>query len=273
MRRTQTSFVRASYEQLRFASKWHGLTPGVSLPFSRALRRVSAIIAIIVTVSIVRVGAEQSTSRSDRRPSSLHIEQVVAWFSADCSILRAAPSTTSRLHRHVSSAPQKHTRTPGSCASRRPPTTPTKPPLKQLVSHESWHIYPSICLSIRPSVRLSVRLFIHPSIHLFIHLLVRPPAPSYVYEQNTKATARDKRQRQERHWCLCARLGVSSSLGLDSLPSLHTLKMKQSLIPLYVITRIVPSHRQTTDQEFTTLSITTLYVLRFISCVTTVAVN
>lgn len=116
---------------------------------------------------------------------------------------RAAPSTASRLPRHVSSAPQKHTRTPGSRTSRRPPTTSTKPPLKQLVSHESWHIYPSI----RPSVRSFVHLFVRPSIHssnhpsiqpsiyLFIHLLVRPPAPSYVYEQNTKATARDKRQR------------------------------------------------------------------------------
>lgn len=112
---------------------------------------VSAVIAIIVTVSIVRAGAERSTSRSDRRPSSLHIEQVVAWFSVDCSILRAAPSTTSRSHT-FSSAPQKHTRMPGSHASRRPPTTPTKPPLKQSVSHESWHVRPSIHPPIHPSV-------------------------------------------------------------------------------------------------------------------------
>lgn len=83
-------------------------------------------------------------------------------------LFHSESSTTSRLHRHVSSAPQKHTRMPGSCASRRPPTTPTKPPLKQLVSHESWHIYPSICLSFRPSVRPSIYSSIHPSIYSFI---------------------------------------------------------------------------------------------------------
>jgi len=138
---------RASNDQLRFASKWYGLTPGVSLPLSRS-PGVSAVIAIIVTVSIVQTGAEQSTSRSDRRPSSLHIEQVVAWFSADCSILRAAPTTTSHSHTRFLCTPETHTYV---WLARL--TSPT---------HNSYEATPKAVGEPRELARSSI----HPSVHL-----------------------------------------------------------------------------------------------------------
>lgn len=190
----KTLFVRASYEQLRFASKWHGLTPGVSLRSPASFGDNCNNCHGLHCSSWRR--AEYFEER--RRPSSLHGgtsgRLILGWLfhSESCSIHHLSPLPTRFL------CTPEHTRTPGSCASRRPPTTPTKPPLKQLVSHESWHIYPSIRPFVHPSVCPSVHLFIHPSIHLFIHLLVAASSRTVVrVQQNTKATARDKRQRQE----------------------------------------------------------------------------
>lgn len=134
---------------------------------------VSAVIAIIVTVSIVRAGAERSTSRSDRRPSSLHIEQVVAWFSTDCSILRAAPSTTSRSHTFSLHPRNTHWL---ACL-----TSPT---------HNSYEATPKAVGE--PREVGVARSSVHPSVHLSIH-----PSVGFILPYRRTCTGKTRRRPPE----------------------------------------------------------------------------
>lgn len=112
------------------------------------------------------------------------------------------------------------------------------------------------------SVRPSVRPFVAPSSR----------TASYVCGRNTEVAVRDGRQGDKGTrpdvWTRTGsrRLALLTRTIPDNRPALFPLgarraNMKQSSIPSYVITRIVPSRRQTTDREFATLSAATqIYV-------------